>query len=228
MELQVSIRVKHLVVRALLDRYPQTFGEDLGIRRLDRPAPLFHLLVMSLLMSARIRWRVAFNAARALLAAGWTTPSRMVEAGWNQRTRTLNAAGYARYDGRTSTMLGATAQVLIDQYGGDLRRLREAAHREPLCERELLEEFKGIGDVGVDIFFREVQVAWPEVYPFADRRALASAQRLDLGASTADLARLAERMDFVRLVSALVRVDLDHAHDAVLAAAGASSGREDR
>jgi hypothetical protein len=30
---------------------------------------------------------------------------------------------------------------------------------EPEADREIFKEFKGIGDVGTDIFFREVQVA---------------------------------------------------------------------
>lgn len=179
---------------------------------------------MALLMSARIRARVAFNATRAVLAAGWTTPTRMRDASWEERTRTLNAAGYGRYDGRTSTMLGATAQALLDRYGGDLRRLRAVANHDPPTERRLLKEFKGIGDVGVDIFFREVQATWPELYPFADRRALASAARLGLGSSADELARLAQGMDFVRLVSALVHVELDHAHEEVLAAVPGAEG----
>jgi hypothetical protein len=41
------------------------------------------------------------------------------------------------------------------------------------------EEFKGIGDAGADIFCREVQIVWDELYPFADRKALATASKLD-------------------------------------------------
>jgi len=56
-------------------------------------------------------------------------------------------------------MLGETARACVERYDGDLRRLREAAGREPERERELLQEFKGIGGVGADIFRREAQVA---------------------------------------------------------------------
>ena len=40
--------------------------------------------------------------------------------------------------------------------------------RDPADERELLKDFKGIGDVGVDIFFRDVQTEWAQALPSAD------------------------------------------------------------
>jgi len=85
-------------------------------------------------------------------------------------------------------MLGDTAKMLLDKYQGDLRRLRAAAERDPGRERALLKECKGIGDVGADIFCREAQVAWNELFPFADRRALETAGRLGLEDDAARLA----------------------------------------
>ncbi len=212
------------VARAILERYPRTYGEELGLRRLDAPSPLFRLLVMAHLMSARIRASVAVDAARALSEQGWTTPRRMAEASWEDRTRVLNQAGYARYDERTSSMLGDASELLLDRYRSDLRRLRDEADQDPAQERRLLKAFKGIGDVGVDIFFREAQRSWPELYPFADRRALEAAEKLGLGRETADLTHLVADHDFARLVSGLVRVGLDRAFDEVRAKASDLAG----
>ncbi len=203
------------LVRELLERYPRTYGEDLGLRHLDSPSALFRLLVMALLMSARIRASIALDAARALFDRRWTTAKAMAEASWAERTRVLNRSGYARYDERTSRMLGDTSDFLLEHYRGDLRRLREEAGRDPSAERRLLKRCKGVGDVGVDIFFREAQRAWSELYPFADAKAVQAAGRLGLGRDVADLRRLASGDDFVRLVSALVRVDLDRVYDDV-------------
>lgn len=200
---------------AVLDRYPRTYGEQLGIRSLRTPSPLFKLLVMALLMSARIRAGVAFEATKALFAHGWTTAGAMANSSWEQRVRTLNQSGYARYDERTATMLADTATLVLDRYGGDLRRLRAAARTDPAVERALLKQCKGIGDVGVDIFFREAQQAWPELFPFADRRALQAAERLGLGADATALLRLVNHRDFARLVTGLVRTDLDDAYDEI-------------
>lgn len=113
-------------------------------------------------------------------------------------------------------MLGDTCSILLEHYGGDLRKLRAEAEREPRRERNLLKDFKGIGDVGVDIFFREAQVSWDELYPFADRRVREAARRLDLPAEPRSLARfVAGRKQFAWLVAALTRTHLERDYDAV-------------
>lgn len=204
------------LVDAVLARYPRSFAEQLGIRSLHGPSGLFRLLVMALLMSARIRASTALGAAQAVFDHGWTTPRRMADASWADRARVLNEAGYARYDERTSRMLGETAQLLLDRYRGDLRQLREEAGHDPAAERRLLEECKGVGDVGVDIFFREAQRAWTELYPFADARTLQAADRLGLPRDPRDLSGLVDGPpEFVRLINGLIQVDLDGAYDAL-------------
>jgi endonuclease III len=198
------------VASELLLRYPRTYAQELGVDRLDRPSDLFRLLVLALLMSARIRASIAADAATALFRNGWRTARAMAEASWEARARTLNRAGHARYDERTSAMLAETSQLLLDRYNGDLRRLRKEARHQPETERRLLQECKGIGDVGTDIFFREVQCEWSELYPFADKRALQAAKRFGLAADARALAELTSRGDFPRLINALVRADLEH------------------
>ena len=202
--------VRSAVASELLRRYPRTYAEELGINRLDRPSDLFRLLVLALLMSARIRASIAVDAAAALFREGWRTAKAMADAGWEVRARTLNRAGYARYDERTSTMLGETSALLLDRYEGDLRRLREEAGQQPATERNLIKECKGIGDVGADIYFREVQREWSELFPFADKRALQAAKRFGLASDAGSLAELISRDDFPRLINALVRADLEH------------------
>jgi endonuclease III len=197
------------VVRALLDLYGETFSEELDIAIADNtPSPLFRLLCASLLFSARISTDIAVAAAHALFERGWTSAEKMAGSTWEERTRTLNEAGYARYDESTSRMLGDTVALLLERYGGDLRNLREQAERNPGQERRLLKEFKGIGDVGADIFFREAQVAWDELFPFADDRSLEGARKLGLPDSPQALVDLAGAEDYPRLVAALVRMQL--------------------
>lgn len=208
------------IVKQLLADRGRTYANEIGIKvEQNTPAPLFQLLCASILFSARISADIAVAATRALIDSGWTTADNMAASSWEDRARVLNEAGYARYDERTSSMLGDTAQTVIERYSGDLRNLREESDRKPDAERERLKTMKGIGDTGVDIFFREVQVAWDEIYPFADDRALKSAGAMDLPQKPKALADLVSRKDFPRLVAALVRVHLDGAHDEVLEAA---------
>jgi hypothetical protein len=205
-----------MTARALLDRHGRTFADELGIDvAKNTPAPLFRLLCAATLMSARISSGIAVDAARSLAAHGWRSPRKLAESTWEQRVQALTEAGYARYQERTATMLGDLTDHLLDRYGGDLRKLRDEADRDQRAERRLLKGFKGMGDVGVDIFFREVQVAWDELVPFADKRALDAAGRLKLPRNAGKLAGLVGAGDFPRLVAALVRVELDDDYDAV-------------
>lgn len=207
---------KNAIVSALLEEYGESFSDELGMGvEKNTPSPLFRLLCFSILASARIGSPIAVRAAKALVDKGWTTPQKMAESTWRQRVTALNRAGYARYDESTSRMFGDTCAILLDKYGGDLRRLRDAAGKKPDEERRLLKEFKGIGDVGADIFIREVQIVWSELLPFADKKALQASEKLGLGTSADSLWALVSRKDYTRLVGALVRCDLDQGYEKI-------------
>ena len=210
------------VVEALLERHGQTYAQELGIDvAKGTPSVLFRLLVASILFSARIGAGQAAKAARALTNTGWTTADKLAATSWRERVRVLHRHGYARYDERTASMLGDACELLLDRYRGDLRRLRAEAGQDPRAERRLLKQAKGLGDVGVDIFFREAQVVWGELFPFVDRRAAQAARRLGLDPDPRALAGDPDPEAFARLVAALVRTGLADDHDAVLEAARA-------
>jgi hypothetical protein len=118
------------IIVALMKRHGRTFSGELGIK-MGNPTPsaLFRWLCASLLFSARIGNEIAMEAARALTKSGWTSARKMAAATWEERTRVLNHAGYARYDEKTSRMLAETSDLLLKCYNGDLRKLREAATR---------------------------------------------------------------------------------------------------
>ncbi|WP_319519618.1 hypothetical protein [uncultured Martelella sp.] len=209
------------IVKAVLERYPESYAEILHIDvTKNTPAPLFQWLVCALLMSARISADKAQEAAKALFDAGWTTPEKMAATSWAERVKVLNENGYARYDESTARYLADTLDLLKDEYGGDLRRLRDKAGRDPAEQRKRLKAFKGIGETGADIFFREVQIAWEEHYPFCDARAAKAAESLGLPGDGKNLAALAgSRKALPRLLTGLVRADRDKAKDEILEAA---------
>lgn len=199
----------------MIDRFGRTYAEEAGISLRDTPAPLFQLLCLALLASARIRSSIAVDATQALFAEGWTTPDRLARSTWERRTKVLNHAGYARYDERTVRMLADTTQLLLDRWNGDLRRLRRDAGCDPDQERALLQEFKGIGPVGAEIFAREAQGTWGELYPTVGDRAVRAAQRLGLGDDADSIAALVPRRRLPHLVDGLLRIEFDDAYDQI-------------
>ncbi len=65
---------------------------------------------------------------------------------------------------------------------------------------------------------------WPELFPYADDRALRTAQRLGLPAAAEDLASLVpDAAAFTRLIAGLVRCRLAKGEDAILAIAAAEN-----
>jgi endonuclease III len=195
-------------VEALLRDHGTTYAEDAGFRLRDKPSPLWQLLVLSLLLSARIGSGIAVAAARELFEAGYRTPRKMAEASWQDRVDALGRGHYRRYDERTATMLGEVAQAVLDDYRGDLRRLHEQVEDVAGLENAL-QQFKGIGPAGASIFCREVQGVWPDVAPYVDDVAARGAKRLGLPTAADELAGLVARDDLPRLVAACVRASLD-------------------
>jgi endonuclease III len=208
-------RDQRRTVRELVDAHGQTYAEEAGIRLKDTPQPLYRLLVLAHLLSARISASIAVATARALSEAGLRDPRRMADAGWQERVDALGRGGYRRYDERTATQLGEGAELLTERWGGDLRRLREEAGGDVSEVRRLLQEFPGVGPTGADIFLREAQLVWPEAGPLLDRKAVRGAERLGLPGDPDRLLSLAGKTEPAVLAAALVRaaVDKDVAED---------------
>ncbi|MGM0350458.1 endonuclease [Streptomyces sp. Adlamb9] len=197
------------VVRELVSAYGRTYAEEAGIRLADTPQPLYRLLVLSLLLSARIRASVAVATARALHEDRLDSPRRMADADWQRRVDALGRGGYRRYDERTATQLGDGAELLSERWDGDLRRLHEESGGDTGELKRLLQEEPGVGPAGADIFLREAQRVWPDVGPYLDGKALDGAGRLGLPKDPQKLTELAGDTEPAVLAAALVRAALD-------------------
>lgn len=193
--------------RRLLDEAGTTYAASAGITLADKPSPLYRLLILSVLLSTRIKADIAVAAAREL--AEFPTARRMLDATWQQRVDALGRGHYVRYDESTATALGQGAELLVDRYHGDLRRMRERADGNPRALRESLQEFPKLGPVGADIFCREAQAVWPELRPYFDKKALSGAQQVGLPKQPDQLGDLVDGDDLARLAAACVRVTLE-------------------
>lgn len=209
------------VAAALLDRHGRTFADEAGISVSGgSPKALSQLLELTILLSARVQHGIAVSGAQALFAAGLGTPQQVLDTPDERIAAILDKGDYVRYDNSKRDAIRDSAQLAVDRYDGDLRQLRQKAEGDIDRMRGVLTDFKGIGEVGAEIFLREVQQVWEEVRPFAGRAAVAGAKALGIPANPADLASLVAEGDVTRLMAALVRVDLAGDADEVRAAAG--------
>ncbi|MEU3626721.1 endonuclease [Amycolatopsis coloradensis] len=197
------------IVRRLLEHAGPTYAAEAGVKLADQPSPLYRLLVLSTLLSTRIKSDIAVDAAKELSKAKLTTPRAMADARRQHRVDALGRVHYKRYDEQTATALGESAKALLGRYSGDLRKLREEAGRDRDGITERLRKFSRIGPVGADIFCREAQLVWPELRPYFDKKALDGAKRVGLPTDADALARLTDAKKLAPLAANLVRVALD-------------------
>jgi hypothetical protein len=195
------------IVRSLLQEAGTTYAEQAGIKLADKPSPLYRLLVLSVLLSTRIRADIAVATARELRE--YDSPRKMRDATWQERVDALGRGGYVRYDESTSTALGKGADLLLERYQGDLRKIRQKAGGDVRALQGYLREVPNLGPVGVDIFCREAQAVWPELRPYLDKKALSGAEKLGLPKDPAALADQVQDADLAPLAAALVRVTLE-------------------
>ena len=222
------------LTRRLLARVGRGYAEAFGFSVTSNPSSLFRLLLLCVLTSGEREYRRAASIAEALVRQGWDSAARLADSGYDERVAVIRSAGGGRANGRTngrandrandraerwSATLGDLATAVVQRYGGDLRRLRGQARRDQAAQRRLLCGLPGVTDAAVDLFFRDVQVIWPEAGPFADRRSLRAAARLGLGGSVAELDALtagrSEKLAW--LAGALARIDLEGRYDEIRA-----------
>lgn len=208
------------VVDALIESQGLLFSEQMGAEiAIDTPQELFHWLVGTILLAARIDAGLAVQAGRALRTANLYKIDTLLGAERHEVIAVLRDNGYARYDTVTTDHIRAAAELVRDRHDGDLRALRDLEAGGILAA---VQEVKGIGEVGAGIFAREVQLVWDPLYPRADGPALDAAAELELPREVGTLVDLAgSRERFVRLMAGLTRAALDAPSAAVREAAAA-------
>jgi len=94
----------------------------------------------------------------------------LTEFGW------LDRGGYVRYGFKTASKLLEVAGHLMDHYRGDLNALHRAAADEADLEHRIQALGKGIGEVTVNIFLREMRGIWDKADPSPCALVLAAAR----------------------------------------------------
>jgi endonuclease III len=145
---------------------PGRFSSELGLQLSPRrPRDLFLWFLAAILYGARISGSTVVKTHAELVRRDLTSPDRIVKTGWDGLVEALDEGGYVRYDFKTATKLLNVTNNLISRYGGDLEILHGAAADARDLEARLKSLGKGIGDITVEIFLRELRDIRPKAKP---------------------------------------------------------------
>jgi len=173
--------MKENVPAKLIRKLGGAFSKELGINlSKGEKDQIFRWFLASILFGTRITEKIVINTYREFKRRGVLSPDSILRTGWDGLVEILDSGGYVRYDFKTATKLLEICGTLKERYGGDLNRLHDAAHDSHNLEEKLKGLGKGIGEVTVNIFLRELRGIWNKANPLPQDLAILSAKNLGL------------------------------------------------
>ncbi|MDI6806475.1 MAG: hypothetical protein QMD14_01510 [Candidatus Aenigmarchaeota archaeon] len=202
------------VLEKLGNKYSTELGIDLSKQK---PKEVFKWFLASILFGAPLPEAIAFKTYREFKIEGLLSAKSIVNAGWDKLVEVLDRGSYVRLDFKTATKLLEVMGNLLSQYKGSLITLYEGAADQKDLEERLKNLGKGLGDVAVSIFLRDLRGIWSKADPKPTPLVILAARNLGIvKAKTAEevLVELKNfwkkkripKWDFVNFETALLRL----------------------
>ncbi len=173
--------VKRRDLIQLVENRGQRYSEVLGINtNSGEDGEVFKWFLASVLFGAPITEAAVIKTYRCFEKHRILTPKKIVETGWNGLVNILDEGGYTRYDHKTADKLLRVMANLDSRYDGSITRLHNEASDPADLERRLKQLGKGIGDVTVSIFLRELRGVWSKANPKPTPLVIEAAKTLDI------------------------------------------------
>jgi hypothetical protein len=154
------------MLQNLLEIHGQKYSELLGIDiSSGKDGEVFKWFLVSILFGAPISETSAMKTYRCFEKHGTTTPQKILAKGWNGLVKILDEGSYTRYDFKTADKLLEVMGNLVELYGGNINSIHAQADGPKDLETCLKSLGKGIGDVTVSIFLRELRGIWKKADP---------------------------------------------------------------
>jgi len=213
-----QIKINH-TIKKLISTLGGKSSEELRIDlSKGKSTEIFKWFLASKLFGARIGTNIAIKTYRKFERCGVLSPEKILETGWDGLVRILDDGGYARYDFSTATKLLEIMEDLKKYYDGDLNKLHEMADDEDDLEDLLKGLGRGIGDVTVNIFLRELRSVWKMANPIPSELVILAARNLGFISQTEEplsalkkiwLAHTIKGKDFSDFEAGLLRMGKD-------------------
>lgn len=145
----------------LIKKFGQKYSDILGINlKTKDDGEIFKWFLVSVLFGAPINETSVIRTYKCFENHGVLTPRKILETGWDGLVKILDEGGYARYDFKTSDKLLEVMGNLLMKYEGSLNLIHEQASDSNDLEKRLKDLGKGVGNVTVSIFLREMRDLW--------------------------------------------------------------------
>ena len=173
--------MKQEALNALLENFGQRYSEVLGINLKDgKDEEIFKWFLTSILFGAPITETSVIKTYKCFQKHGVLTPERILETGWDGLVEILDEGSYTRYDFKTSDKLLEVMRNLMEKYNGSLNFLHSSASDAENLENMIKDLGKGIGDVTVNIFLRELRDIWKKAEPNPTSLVISAAENLGI------------------------------------------------
>jgi endonuclease III len=173
----LKVEAVQKLLETLGGRYSDALGIDLESGREDE---IFKWFLASILFGAPITETSVVKTYKCFEKYGVLTPERILETGWDGLVRILDEGGYTRYDFKTADKLLEVMRNLMERYGGKLTNLYNKAGSPRELEEALKSLGKGVGEVTVNIFLRELRDLWDKAEPNPTSLVVLAAKNLGL------------------------------------------------
>jgi len=148
-------------VNLLVEKFGRKYSDILGINLETKDdVEIFKWFLASVLFGAPINETSVIRTYKCFERYGVLTPKKILETGWDGLVKILDEGGYTRYDFKTSDKLLEVMGNLLKKYEGSLNLIHEQASDPYDLEKRLKDLGKGVGDVTVSIFLRELRDLW--------------------------------------------------------------------
>jgi hypothetical protein len=172
---------KSKLITTLIENLGKRFSTSLGIDLLSSDSSeIFKWFLASILFGARISESIVVKTYKKFQEEGISSAQKILNTGWDGLVRILDDGGYVRYDFKTATKLLEIMGTVQNEYNGDLNQLHQEAKDSFDLENRLKNLGKGIGDVTVNIFLRELREIWNKADPYPGELVILSANNLGL------------------------------------------------
>lgn len=209
-------------LRAFVEIQGQKYSEILGIDLSDsRDEEVFKWFLASMLFGAPITESAATKTYECFRKYGVLTPKKILKTGWDGLVKILDEGTYTRYDFKTADKLLAVTENLAEKYGGSLNLVHSKASDARDLENRLKSLGKGVGQVTVSIFLRDLRGIWNKADPYPTSLEILAAEQLGIVKKDAMVEKVLEalkvfwaknavgRRDFVNFETALFRLGKD-------------------